>query len=213
MFRPCIRSLSCAHNGSTRPDWIQARTAMWRAFYRCCASKAARNLPPPGKRSFLTRAATPALNFPITWRAPTPQFIAEVDRAQSRITAIMLSLRKGAEETPEGFVRKRARLAGQGAGESLWSALCVKRVAAWDAHLRRDRNRDNWPARLLEWKGEAWLQQRQVAPNYSSDFAGRTGTRASAAQASQRRCALAGWRLSGDHSPKITSNENDRRRS
>lgn len=170
-----------ASDSSYRPDWAKARAAMWRAFYRCCASKAAKKLPWPKKQALLRKAVRPVLDFYNTRWALTAQLLSEVDRAQRRMVAILLGTRKEPGETPEGFVRRRGRQAGQvAARDGLWSERCAKRVIAWHDHLQRERNHHAWPAQLLKWHGEEWLQQRRAMQNSASVFAGRTATRLSA---------------------------------
>lgn len=121
-----------ASDGSSRPDGARARAAMWRSFYRCCASKAARSLPWSKKRSLLRSAVRPVLDFySIRW-ALTTRLLGGVDRAQRRMVAIVLGARKEPGEIPEGFVRRRARHAGDTAArDGLRSERRAQRVLAW----------------------------------------------------------------------------------
>lgn len=91
-----------ASDGSTRPDWARARAAMWRSFYRCCASKAAKSLPCAKKRALLRTAVRPVLDFYSTRWALATRLLADVDRAQRRMVAILLGCAKSPESPPRG---------------------------------------------------------------------------------------------------------------
>lgn len=163
-----------------------------------------------GRRSaacLLRRAVRPVLDFYNTRWALTTQLLSEVDRAQRRMVAVLLGARKEPAETPEGFARRRARQAGQlAAREGLWSERCAMRVIAWNHYLRRDRNQNSWPVRLLQWRGEEWLRQRRVQQNSESVFAGRTATRLCAG-----RCIAGGTTALPQREPDTKSSRHHQR--
>lgn len=114
---------------SMRPDWLRSRTAMWRAFFRTRSSKAARKASQSTKRALLRKAVLPVLDFACSWWSLTPALVAEVERVQRRMTAMLAVARKLPGETPEGYVKRRARAAGfEAAKAGLWSARCTARV-------------------------------------------------------------------------------------
>lgn len=114
---------------------------MWRAFYRTCTGKAALGLPERVKPKRLHRVVGPTLDYHNSRWAVMPNFMAEIDRVQRNVTAIVLRLRKGPEESPEGFVRRRASAAGQVASANgLRSLRTASRIVAWQAHVARAAN-------------------------------------------------------------------------
>lgn len=167
-----------SHEAGCREDWTAAKHKMWRAFYRTCAGRTARGLSEKKKRRLLHRVVGPVLDYHNSRWAVTPNLLAEVDRVQRKMTAIILSLRKRPDEPPEGFVRRRGRTAGQLAATSgLWSLRTARRVVAWDDYLARPSNAHSWSAELLRLRGRQWLQERRMQNSSLSMQSGRTGTR------------------------------------
>lgn len=166
-------------SGSTRPDWLRTRTAMWRAFFPNLLLQGSQEGQP--EHTLLRKAVLPVLDFACSRWSLTPALLSDVDRVQRRMTAILAAARKLPGETPEEYVRRRARAAGfEAAKAGLWSARCKARVVKWADHFERERNREAWAAQLLQWRGAAWLQQKRLEQNSESVYAGRTGTRAAA---------------------------------
>lgn len=167
-----------SHDGGCREDWQATRRQMWRTFYATCASKAAASLPHKSKGKLLNRTVAPILDDHNTRWSVSPNFLAEIDRVQRRMWAVLLKLRKTPAESPEGFVRRRARTAGQAASAAgLWSIRTAKRITAWEDHLGRAANADSWAAHLLRSRGRQWLQEQRMLHSSLNLQSGRTGTR------------------------------------
>lgn len=170
-----------------REDWSQARGKMWKSFFRTCSGKTVKSLPFAAKCKLSNKVVGPILDFHNSRWSATPNLLFEVDRVQRRMMASLLGLRKSAEEAPEGFVRRRARHAGQCVAKAgLWSHRCAKRVVAWEAHLRRPANKNSWASQLLMYRGREWLQERRAAQESPSIQAARTGTRVAAGKVQTR---------------------------
>lgn len=89
---------------------------------------------------------------------------------------ILAAQRMSKVDMPEAFVRKRAWTAGlEAARAALWNAPCVKRVMARGKHLRRDSNRDSWPARLLGLKMGSFAAAAPSHPEFVLRFCRQDG--------------------------------------
>lgn len=167
-----------SHDGSCQADWQAAKRKMWRAFYGSCASKVAKTLPHKVKDKLLNRAVAPILDYHNSRWAMSPNFASEIDRVQRRMWAILLNIRKSPAETPEGYVRRRARTAGQAAcAAGLWSIRTAKHIVAWEGHVGRPANAHSWPAHPMQSRGRKWLQEQRMQHSSLSLQSGRTGTR------------------------------------
>ena len=121
----------------------------------------------------MQRAVRPRLDFRCSRWPPQRQIAAEADNLQQKMLSCMLRLPRLDGETPEAYVRRRGRIARRHCHQQgSWSARWFKRAVAWDHHLGRPRNSDTWSAKLRDFRGKAWLQERRAL------FGGRTATRA-----------------------------------
>ena len=72
-----------------------------------------------------------------------------LDTMQRRMLHIILGLRILADESPEYFIRRRARITTQFQEKiGFWSVRWAMSISNWSDHLARDRNAASWPAML-----------------------------------------------------------------
>lgn len=130
------------------------------------------------QRSIFEPCGGPDSGLPQFQMGRVPYFFSEIDSVQRRMWAILLNLRKSPAETPKGYVRRRARTAGQAAcAAGLCSIRTARRVVAWEDHLGRPANAHSWPAHFLQTRGRKWLQEQIMQHSSLSLQSGRTGTR------------------------------------
>ena len=168
-------------DGSIRPCWARARSAMWRAFWGNAASDVARNLSRSVKLQLISRAVAPQIDFRCSRWPPQKNIAHELDNLQQKMVSIALREPKLPEEDVINYVRRRGRIARKFCSEQgFWSQRRFKRVIRL---ISRATNNQSWPARLYKYHDKGWLIERRASfivatSSASSILAGRTGTRA-----------------------------------
>ena len=170
-----------ADNGSIQPCLTATLASMWRAFYGN-HGKWLRDATLHTKVRLINRAVLPIASYRMSRWPYQMQAARRIDRTQTKMIGILMGLRFQPGDDPTSFAQRRNRAAGRVArNQGKWSAVWRNRVINWSSHLQRDINANSWAAKTLNYHGKDWLQQQRIihATNqYSSIFAGRTGTRA-----------------------------------
>lgn len=148
-------------NGSTRSCWQKTSKQMWRAFFGNCAGPLAKGLSSSVKLRLLDRAVTPVLHHRNTRWPCSKKRCNELDRLQRRMVSSIARVQPLPGDNAAAYMRRRNRIISGLIGQDRWSYQHCQRVLAWDEHLRRPHNSESWAAKLLDVRGEAWLQERR----------------------------------------------------
>ena len=97
-----------------------------------------------------------------------------LDIIQRKMLRIVSNIQRLAEETPESFGRRSARLVSDiQMTQTRWSQIWAQNVIMWSAHVLRNTNDMSWPAHVLSVQSSTSLRELRA-------FNGsRPGTRAS----------------------------------
>ena len=168
-----------SHDGCTETCWKSTLNSLWASFYANSAAVLdAKNL--TAKLRLLNRVTRPKLDY-VCSRWPYTRKLAEaINHTQMRMTALCIGLRRNAGESRDGFFRKRAEQARRVMKqEGLWSHRYCNALLNWEDHLRRERNRADWPSPLFHCQDSFWLQAQRLpwVCAARSIFGGGTGTR------------------------------------
>ena len=103
---------------------------------------------------------------------------ARLDRLQRKMVGMCLRVPMLDSDTPESYVRRRARLISQQIPYSgSWYFSWRLRVLDWDEHLQRPINGACWMAKLRNYRGAGWFHLRRAFFASARATAGRTNTR------------------------------------
>ena len=133
------------------------------------------------KLRLMQRTTTPLWSWRAGAWAPTRGMARQLNAAQRKMTASLITVAPIAGEEPQQYVRRRARAAGALCrAKGLWSKTQLKRARDWKAHLDRAvaSGSKSWAARMLGLKQLDWLRQKRAEANSPGTLAGATGTRA-----------------------------------
>ena len=120
----------------------------------------------------------PVLDYRASRWPPQRQIAMEVDTLQRKMAAACLRAPRHPAEALDVYHRRRAREAATHCRHhGVWSKRWFARSVAWDDHLRRQRNAESWPAKLLHHHDFRWLANCRLNASSSSVRAGRTNTR------------------------------------
>ena len=167
---------------------------MWKSFFCNFGKGKVRTVPDKQKIELLKRAVRPSLTFRCSIWPPQKTIGREVDSLQRKMLSLVCPVRRQAGECPAQHALRRGRHVSRLIGQSqLWSKHWYGRSGRWDEHVRRGHT-CKWNHALLSFNNADWLQNQrlQFASEFTSRvrgltmFAGRTGTRASAAKVQPR---------------------------
>ena len=181
---PVVETFSCLghlfqHDGGIRACACAAKLSCWGVFWANFGNRRARALRLPEKIRLLERAVTPGYRFKCTRWPPQRNIALEFDKVQNKMVAVLMRVPRLPGEPAHEYVRRRNHAAScQTRAVGKWSDTWYKRVVNWKDHLERPRNAHSWPAQLLHYRGEGFLQQTRVDNNSASALAGSTRTRA-----------------------------------
>ena len=169
-----------SNDGSTEECWKNTLDSLWSSFYANSAAVLdGKNL--RAKLRLLSRVTRPKLDFVCTRWPYTRKRAEAINHTQMRMTALCLGIKRNSEEPPERYFKRRAEQAGRVMREEgLWSHRYCEALLNWEDHLRRDRNREDWPAPAYFCQDSLWLQAQRLpwVCATRSLFGGATNTRA-----------------------------------
>ena len=150
-------------SGGTTVCWQKTRKSMWSAFFGNCGGAVAGKLAVSTRLTLLNLAVLPILHHRDTRWPVSTQRSMDIDTLQHKMVASIQRVQKIHGEDPESFMRRRNRAAtAQIELSGAWRTQHCRRVLAWDAHCRRPANSKTWAAKLLDFHGERWLNERRA---------------------------------------------------
>ena len=188
-------------SGAVRPAWDITIKQMWKCFFSNFGRGKVRGVPDKHKIELLKRAVRPSLTFRCSIWPPQKTIGRELDCLQRKMLSLICLVRRQTGESQAQHALRRGRHVSRLIGPSeLWSKHWYVRSGLWDEHVRRGHT-CKWNQKILSFNNVDWLQNQRIqfASEFTSRvrgltmFAGRTGTRASAAKVLPRREESIRW--------------------
>ena len=167
-------------DGSCECDFADAIASMWKGFWGNFGNQALARGHVETKLRLLDRAVKSRFSHRCAFWPWTPARAKRLDKVQTKMIAKFVQVVPDPGESTREYHKRRAlkaaavaRVAGR------WSKTWAVHIKKWDDHLSRHPN--SWGARLLKFRGSAWLAARRVqqpGAGAHTSRAGRTATRA-----------------------------------
>ena len=143
-------------------------------FFGNCKSVKAKKLTIGANLRLLNRAVLPVLRHRCSrWPGNRATF-DEIRSVQRKMVAAIVRLPAEPGEDAVTYVRRRnAAMTNLISRDASWNLDYCNRLAAWDAHLHRPRNKHSWPSKMVGFQASEWLEAHRAMRHCG------TGTRVS----------------------------------
>ena len=158
---------------------------MWASFY-ANLQPGLKNASTKAKRNFLNGCIRPIASFRWSrWPFQTT-YANKLDGLQVNMAARLFDIKPRTQEDLLSFYERRGQHSRQMIDAwGRWSLQWRNHVKSWNDHVMRAHDTGAWSHKLLDWHGEAWLQERRVEASHGGMMS-RTGTRAQAGRPATR---------------------------
>ena len=184
----------------------------WGVFFRNLRQKGWKKLGFQRRLAILNRAVKPIILRALSAWAPTPHYVAELNKLQRRMVAKLTNLFMYPLETWRSFWSRAAKSVTrviEGSAGGWWARSWITQAISWDTHIQRDwsqqcRYYDNsslsacsvanfntmlsWAPALAHFHDKSWVDARRVfsTSHGGTRVASRTGTRAAPGKVLER---------------------------
>lgn len=120
----------------------------------------------------------PIVAYRVAAWPPTDTRYASIDSLQWWCVAQAITVVRFPGEAIQQYFLRRGRVAGCEAKKvGMWSSRAATLVLKFRERVAAETPAMSWPARLLHWRGSAWIRERRIQLGSDSVYAGSIGTR------------------------------------
>ena len=150
-------------DGSISDCWQNTKRQMWAAFWRNVSTAETKKFALRIRIAQMVRTVQPILVYRLTRYPFTITMAENLDRLQRKMISIAMGLRKGVDEEPAHFIRRRGREAAVFQRDmGKWSRLWANLVVGWSGHVERNTSKRSWSSKILHIRDNAELAWRRA---------------------------------------------------
>lgn len=165
-------------DGRLTQCWGRAQGAVRAALWKHIRAARRSRLTAAAKLRIVDQFVWPILAYRVTAWPPTEALYASIDSLQRWCVAQALTVVRFPGEAVQQYFLRRGRVAGGEAKKAgTWSSRAAALVLNFRDRVVAEAPAKSWPARLLPWRGSAWVRERRILLGSDRVFAGRLGTR------------------------------------
>ena len=150
-------------DGSIDVCWQNTKRQAWASFWKNVSTSETKKFAIRIRLAQIVRTVQPILVSRLSRYPFTVTMADKLDRLQRKMIAIAMGLRKGADEEPAQFIRRRGREAGVlQTSMGRWSRLWGHLVVGWAAHVERNTSKRSWSYKIIHIRNNEELAWRRA---------------------------------------------------